>query len=108
MAQGGLPHHREVDESVPSQQGLKLGVLCVFLCAVRVDESVPSQQGLKPELPEVLDRAGLVDESVPSQQGLKQLPGNVHYALRQAVDESVPSQQGLKLRLVLRARRRPG
>jgi len=36
-----------------------------------VDESVPSQQGLKPDLDELVDVVVLVDESVPSQQGLK-------------------------------------
>ena len=37
-----------VDESVPSQQGLKLGVGVEGREVVaRVDESVPSQQGLK-------------------------------------------------------------
>ena len=37
-----------------------------------VDESVPSQQGLKPDpLAIVTRRQRTVDESVPSQQGLK-------------------------------------
>ncbi len=37
-----------------------------------VDESVPSQQGLKPEAAQIIvDEHIEVDESVPSQQGLK-------------------------------------
>ena len=37
-----------VDESVPSQQGLKHGLVVSFPAGkTRVDESVPSQQGLK-------------------------------------------------------------
>ena len=41
-------HDWLVDESVPSQQGLKPGFSCEPLSITRlVDESVPSQQGLK-------------------------------------------------------------
>ena len=41
---------RNVDESVPSQQGLKQRGHDITDRVSRVDESVPSQQGLKPEL----------------------------------------------------------
>jgi hypothetical protein len=62
-----------------------------------VDESVPSQQGLKLfRVRPLADHFLGVDESVPSQQGLKQL-GAVKDRIRFMVDESVPSQQGLKL-----------
>ena len=49
MFQDAIDHCGLVDESVPSQQGLKHpGPDGVFM-AGQVDESVPSQQGLKPK-----------------------------------------------------------
>ena len=56
-----------------------------------VDESVPSQQGLKPALITPTNfNSNAVDESVPSQQGLKPSEGLQAVVGRCRVDESVP------------------
>ena len=78
-----------VDESVPSQQGLKRRDHRSDVGGRR-RRSVPSQQGLKPgaELT-TASVATVVDVRDPSQQGLKHWTSSQLPATRSRVDESV-------------------